>query len=221
MRATARTHFAGLNEEDFQKRPKLNGLNFIRLTEDNRLWLESEFSEEEIYERLKSCDGDKAPGPGISNMKFLHESWHVIKDDVVEMFKELHETSKFVNSLNSTFLVLIAKKKGANDIRDFRPISLVGCIYKHIAKVLAGRLARVLGEVVGECQHALVEGKQILDVVLTANEVVDELVSRGKEGFICKLNMEKAYDHVSWNFMDYMMSEMGFGLKWRKWMKLA
>lgn len=62
---------------------------------------------------------------------------------------------------------------GAIEFRDFKPINLVGCIYKLIVKMLVERLSCVLGEVIGECQHAFVEGRQILEAVMAANEVVD------------------------------------------------
>lgn len=90
-------------------------------------------------------------------------------------------------------------------MKEYRPISLVGCLYKLILKVLARRLAKVLGKVIEESQNAFVEGRQILDTVLLANEVVDEFVNNKREGIACKLDMEKAYDHVNWNFVDYML----------------
>lgn len=77
----------------------------------------------------------------------------------------------------------------------------------------------VLGEVIGECQHAFVEGRQILDAVMVASEVVDEVVRSRKDGVLCKLDMEKTYNHVHWTFVDYMLGQMRFGWKWRGWMK--
>lgn len=73
MRTAAHTYFAGLYEEDFQKRLKLDGLNFKSLAAGSRQMLESEFTEEEIYESLKLSNGDKALGPDGFNMKFLQE----------------------------------------------------------------------------------------------------------------------------------------------------
>lgn len=74
----------------------------------------------------------------------------------------------------------------------------------------------MLREVIGECQHVFVEGRQILDAVMVTNEVVDALVGGKREGLLCKVDIEKVYDHVSWEFADYMLEKMGFGHKWRR-----
>ena len=114
---------------------------------------------------------------------------------------------------------MIPKKRGAEDLRDFKPISLVGGLYKCLAKVLANRLKTVVGKVVSKAQNAFVEGRQILDAVLMANEVLD-LVLKSKEGAVmCKLDIEKADDHVEWSFLFSVMSKMRFGEKWIRWMK--
>ena len=80
-------------------------------------------------------------------------------------FKDFFERGKFVRSLNSMFLVLVPKKGGAEDLRDYRPISLVGGLYKILAKVLANRLKKVVSKVVSYSQNAFVEGRQILDEI--------------------------------------------------------
>lgn len=64
-----------------------------------------------------------------------------------------------MKTLDANFIVLIAKMEGAKDVRLFRPISLVDCIYKLIFKVLSRRLSRVLGDVIGESQQAFVKDR--------------------------------------------------------------
>ncbi|XP_028110662.1 uncharacterized protein LOC114309165 [Camellia sinensis] len=100
---------------------------------------------------------------------------------------------KFEESLSATFIVLIPKKDRAGDIRDFRLISFLRSMYK----LLANRLRGVLEGVVSESSNAFVDSRQILDVVLVANECVDSRLRQEKEGVICKLDIEKAYDNVN------------------------
>lgn len=137
-------------------------------------------------------------------MSFLQSFWSLLKEDILAVFNDLHKKCKFVKSLNTTFITLIAKKGSICEFKDFSPIRLVVCLYKLIAKVLARRLVKVLGEIIGDCQHAFVGGRQILDAVFAANETVDEL-SNNKDRLVCKLDMEKTYDHVNWYFVDYML----------------
>lgn len=61
-----------------------------------------------------------------------------------------------------------------------------------IAKVLARRMAKLLGQVIGRCQHAFVEGRQILDAVMVVMERIDDMISNKRDGVLCKLDMEKA-----------------------------
>nr|CAN60370.1 hypothetical protein VITISV_011180 [Vitis vinifera] len=165
--------------------------------------LEAQFTKEEVYGALLGCSENKAPGP----------------DDFTMAFWEFHDHSKFVKSLNTTFLVLIPKKLGAEDLRDFRPISLVGSLYKWLAKVLANRLKKVVGKVVSKAQGTFVGGRQILDAVLIANEAINSILKNNENGFMCKLDIEKASDNVDWSFLFTVMQKMGFGEKWIGWIK--
>ena len=60
-------------------------------------------------------------------------------------------------------------------------------------------------------------GRQILDAALIANECVDTCLKANSPSIICKLDIEKAYDHVSWNFLMTILERMRFPSKWRKW----
>jgi hypothetical protein len=107
------------------------------------------------------------------------------------------------------------------DVRDFRPISFVGGIYKIISKVLANRFKSVLGKIISNTQNAFVGGRQILDLVLIANECVDSQIRSGDLGLLCELDLEKAYDHVNWDFLLYLLYCCGFGEKWRAWIRFC
>ena len=99
---------------------------------------------------VKELEGDKALGPDGFSLAFYHHCWGVVERDVLVVFEEFYQHSKFEKSLNATFIALIPKKNGASNIRDFRPISLVGSVYKILTKVLANRLKEVLDQLISE-----------------------------------------------------------------------
>ena len=131
----------------------------------------------------------------------------------MSFFNNFHEGAKFIKSLNATFLVLISKKSGVKDLRDFRPISLVGSLYKLLAKVLANKLKKVMGKVIAEFKNAFVEGRQILDATLIANEVANSRLKGSECSVLCKPYIKETYDHVNWNFLLSVLRKMCFGEK--------
>ena len=199
--------------------PSLPDLDLNRIGIAEAVSLEETFSENEIWTTISGLKSDKAPGPDGFPLAFWSFSWDFVKDEVIGFFKEFHDNSRFVKSLNTTFLVLIPKKQTVEDLKDLRPISLVGGLYKILSKVLANRIKAVMDQVISKAQNAFVEGRQILDAVLIANELVDSSLRSKKGGLVCKLDIEKAYDGISWEFLYQVLGRMGFGSRWLTWIK--
>ena len=93
----------------------------------------------------------------------------------------------------------------------------MGSIYKVISKLLANRLRRVITGIISESQNAFVLNRQILDSALIANECLDGRIKAGILEGLRKLDVEKAFDHVSWDVLMYMLQRCGFSKKWRRW----
>ena len=124
----------------------------------------------------------------------------------MKLFEEFY-TSDVVNGItNKTYICLIPKKPS----KGFRPISLVTCLYKIIAKVLAKRLQTVFGETISKSQGAFVVGRQSLDVALVANEIIEDYRRCKNEGLVVKIDFEKAYDNVCWDFLDFVLHKEKF-----------
>ena len=135
MIANCITHFfMNLYSEQEVDRPFPNVLVFPMISDDNADWLERPFEEAEIFDVIQSFHGDKSPSPNGFPMAFFQAYWGIVKPDLMAVFHHFFANGQFEKSLNATFVTLIPKNHAANEIRDFRSISLVGGFIKLLLK---------------------------------------------------------------------------------------
>ncbi|XP_038991751.1 uncharacterized protein LOC120115050 [Hibiscus syriacus] len=158
-----------------------------RLTAVTRRFIECPFSEDEVWHAIKSSDDTRAPGPDGFSLDFFKKFWQYIKGEVMKFMEDFYWGKVEDLSFNKSFIALIPKKAEAISPDDFRPISLVGSLYKIISRVLARRLGSCIIDVIEENQFAFIRGKLIADYSLIANEVIDGLLkSEALSGLIKK-----------------------------------
>nr|GEY81883.1 RNA-directed DNA polymerase, eukaryota, reverse transcriptase zinc-binding domain protein [Tanacetum cinerariifolium] len=146
----------------------------------------------EIKDALWDCGGGKASGPDEFTFKFIKHYWGSIGTHFIEMVKRF-ETDGFIPRVcNSSLIALVPKKQDPLYINDYRPISLIGCQYKVIAKVVANRLQKVVQSVVSEVQMAYIKGRQIIDGSLMVNEIISWASKKNERLFLFKVDVEKA-----------------------------
>jgi len=179
----------------------------------------ADFSEDEIRGAVWNCDSSKSPGPDGFNFGFLKHCWEIIKLDMLSAVKDFAYKSNWPRGSNASFLCLVPKVENPQQLGEFRPISLVGCLYKIISKALSLRLKKVISKVIDFRQSTFLEGRGLLDSVLVTNEVLEEYKRKRKSCVFFKVDYQKAYDSVSWDFLYYMLERLGFCVQWICWIK--
>ena len=219
VKEEVRCFFNNRFSEPEQSRPVLNGVRFNGIGQLQHDMLVGSFNEEEIRAAVWDCGSEKSPGPDGLNFKFIKQFWEVLKPDFRRFFDEFHANGVFPRGSNASFITLIPKLKDPQNLSEYRPISLIGCVYKIVAKLLANRLKKVMPNIIDENQPAFITERHLLHSVLIANETVEEAKRCHKSCLVFKVDYERAYDSVSWAFLSYMMRRLGFCRKWICWIE--
>lgn len=106
--------------------------------------MEAPFSVEGIKDAVWSRDGSKSPSPYDYNFVFIKKCWNILKEDIINFVKGFHSKAVSSKVITSSFPTLIPKIPHPINLEYYRPICLVGCIYRIVAKLLVARLKNVL-----------------------------------------------------------------------------
>lgn len=153
-----------------------------------------------------------APRPYGFQPIFSQTYWDTIHDDVWKMVSMVFSTGFINPSLIDTFIVPIPKVDNTTCMRDFRPISLCKALLKIISKVLVLRIRPHLDTFIGPCQISFIPGGGMWYNALVEQEIVHSMhKKKGRSGYLMfKINFEKTYDRVDWDFLWLTLSEFGF-----------
>jgi hypothetical protein len=190
-----------------------------KLTEAENESLEGRFNEEEIKKAVFESYPDGAPGPDGISFMFYQAFREVIKPDLMEMFDDLFHGRLDLYRLNFALITIIPKEKDARTMNKFRPISLLNCSYKTFTRVLTSRMAKVVDRLIASNQTAFIKGRYILESVVMAHKILHSVHHSKSQGFVLKLDYEKAYDKVNWEFLIDILEKRGFGGKWIDWIR--
>lgn len=143
----AESYYMNLFRDDHQDMPLFEGLKFYRISGPEKIWVERQFSEEEVHNTIRSMKGDKAPSPNSFSISFIRRCWDIVNGDLLQVMNEFYYSEEFYEHLNNTFITLIPKKRVVKELKDFRLISLLNSVYKIIFK-MSIRLKMVLKNII-------------------------------------------------------------------------
>jgi hypothetical protein len=135
------------------------------------------------------------------------------------MLNEFWAQKLDLGRLNYGIITLIPKLKEATRIQQYRPICLLNVSFKIITKILMLRFEGCMSRIIHRCQSAFIKGRNIMDGVMTLHEIMHDVKNNKRYGLILKLDFEKAYDKISWDFLFEMLRQRGFDEIWCKWIK--
>lgn len=207
-------------EPDINRMPAINKVikNIPRIiTEEHNSLLLKPINLEEVEEAMWNLKEGKAPGPDGFTSNFFHKFWDLIKEEVWQVVEESRALRWMYPGLNATFIALIPKGEDSNTPDKYRPIALCNIIYKVISKVIATRLKPLLPLIISPEQSGYVEGRQITDGIILMNEIIHSLKQSKKSGMLLKLDLSKAFDSLSWAYIQKVLLAFGFAHSWVRW----
>ena len=123
-------------------------VSFSSIIDDDNSMLVGIFSKEEVKSTVWSCDSSKSFGPNDFNFDFIKFGWMSLKEVILSAVNVFMVIGRWPRGSNASFICLLLKVDITQQLGDFRPISLVDCLYKIISKLLSIRLKKVLSKVI-------------------------------------------------------------------------
>ena len=152
-------------------------------------------------------------------MAFYQVFWSLIKEDLMAMFEYFHKGHLPLFCLNFGVISLLLKVQEANQIQQYIPICMLNVSFKIFTKILANRFTSVANRITRPSQSSFLPRRYILEGVVVLLETIHEIKKTKQKGVILKLDFEKAYDKVSWSFLQQVLRMRGFSPQWCKWIE--
>ncbi|XP_008242862.1 PREDICTED: uncharacterized protein LOC103341160 [Prunus mume] len=175
------------------------------------------FSLEEVKDAIFQLGSLKTPGPDGFPAMFYQKYWLSVQDIIFRSAEEFYTGQSHIRDMNKTFIALIPKVLAPESTSQFRPISLCNTSYKILSKLLANRLKSLMPHLVSDSQNAFLADRQIHDNVIVAHEAFHYLKLKRaghKYEVGIKIDMNKAYDRVEWDFLEALLQKLGFHSGW-------
>ncbi len=190
-----------------------------KVTEDMNASLTSRLSLEEVCSAIRALPKGKALGHDGIPMEFFHECEQEVTPDLLQTFTAMLSKGATSTFLNKGVITLIPKSGDCARLNNWRSITLLGSVYKILAKVLAGRLQAAFSHIIRPNQTGFVEGGSILNNVFIAQEALGWAEESNQDLVLLLLDFEKAFDRIEWNFLFTTLEKLGFEGTWICWVR--
>lgn len=184
-----------------------------RITRDEFHMLQAQFTEKEVKSAVWASHPTKAPGPDGLQAFFYQQCWTEVGPSVVSFIQQAFQMGRFDPSMCDAFVCLIPKVSSPSTTAEYRPIALCNVLYKFITKCITMRLKHIMPELISQCQSSFISGRSTQHNVFVMQEILHSLRAKKKNKVGCvvmKLDLEKAYDRVNWEFLEDTLEAFNF-----------
>ncbi|CAA7051323.1 unnamed protein product [Microthlaspi erraticum] len=177
------------------------------------------FRELDVEQSVRSMGRFKAPGPDGFQPIFYQENWEVVKESVTRFVLDFFRSGNLPVGINDAIVVLIPKVLKPERITQFRPISLCNVLFKTITKTIVMKLKKVMPKLIGPAQSSFIPGRLSMDNIVVVQEAVHSMRrKKGVKGWmLLKLDLEKAYDRIRWDFLKDTLQAAQLPKSWVGW----
>jgi len=175
---------------------------------------------QEVEMAIKAQQSRKSPGPDGLPSEFYAAFSTQLAPVLAAMYSDTFKRGSLPATMNQACITLLPKKdKDPLDCASYRPISLLNCDCKILAKVLARRLENVLPDIVSLDQTGFVKNRRSFFNVRRLLNIMYTTPQADSECLLC-MDAEKAFDRVEWSYLFELMARFGFGGIFVSWIKL-
>jgi len=187
------------------------------LNEQEKTSCEGLMSVSECTDVLFKMKKNKSPGCDGLQPEFYQTFWEDIKYMVTDSLNEAFCTGKMSASQRRGIITLMFKKGDREELKNWRPISLLNTDYKLAAFVISGRMQQVLSNIVSTDQTGYIKGRFVGSNIRLIEDVFDYINKNNKEGATIFCDFEKAFDSVEFIFLKKVLEKFNFGPQFRQW----
>ena len=151
-------------------------------------------------------------------LSFLNILGRSLKGISLRLLRAFFTTGKLHKAFNCTLVSLIPKAQYPKTVKEYRPIACCTVMYKIISKVLTNRLHGVIQSIICDSQAGFILGRKIADNIVLAHELVKVYTRKHiSPRSMLKIDLQKAYDSLEWDYLEQVMFGLGFPKMFVQW----
>ena len=186
--------------------------NLPKLNSNDKIEMEKEITLEELKNTITKSKNNKSPGPDSFTHEFYKILWPTIKMILLQLLNA-YRTKNILNpsQLEGTITCIPKGGKIRNNLKNWRPITLLNAIYKFYSSILAHRIKSILPKLINPDQKGFINGRFLGENTIIIYDIIEECNNQNSKALLILIDFEKAFDSISLEFITKTLKKFNFG----------